>query len=54
MPISDAVGVTITGMPIYPAFNNVNSLAWLECEVDGCNAHVGKGYEYIFSKTLKQ
>jgi hypothetical protein len=33
---------TVSGMPIFPAYNDVGGLTWLACEVDACNAHVGK------------
>ena len=34
LPDNGASGVTITGLPIYPPFNNVGGLTWLSCEVD--------------------
>jgi hypothetical protein len=33
MPNEGYTGVTVTGLPMYPAFNNVGGLTWLACEV---------------------
>ena len=37
-----AVGITVKGVPIYPAPADDNGCyAWEQCEAGGCNAHVG-------------
>jgi len=48
LPMSGAVGVTLSGVPIYPALDNVDLLAWAVCESDQCNAHAGKGFDYHY------
>ena len=35
--LSGAVGITIAGEEIFPAFNNLATLAPQKCEVDSCN-----------------
>ena len=34
LPDNGAVGMTITGLPIFPPYNNVGGLTWLSSEVD--------------------
>ena len=34
LPDNGASGVTVTGLPIFPPYNNVGGLTWLSCEVD--------------------
>jgi hypothetical protein len=33
LPNEGNIGVTVTGLPMYPALNNVGSLTWIVCEV---------------------
>lgn len=35
-------------MPIYPPLDDVNRYVWEICEVENCNAHVGKGGDYHY------
>jgi hypothetical protein len=35
LPDNGPSGVTVTGLPIFPPYNNVGGLTWLSCEVDG-------------------
>lgn len=56
LPTSGAIGLTVTGSPIYPHFNNVGSISHVQCELDKCSAHAGQGFDYHyyddpFSKT---
>jgi len=48
LPFAGAVGVTVSGVPIYPALDNADKLAWAMCESDQCNAHAGKGFDYHY------
>jgi len=48
LPSAGAVGVTLSGVPIYPALDNADILAWAACESDQCNAHAGKGFDYHY------
>ena len=34
LPDNGATGMTVTGLPIFPPYNNVGDLTWLSCEVD--------------------
>lgn len=43
-----AIGVSITGMPLFPPYNNVGGLTWLSCEQDWCNAHSGQKFDYHY------
>ena len=43
LPTRGAVGITIGGQEIFPAFNNLAYLAPQKCEVDTCQEHVGGG-----------
>ena len=47
LPGGGAMGVAINGMPIFPAPDNHNAFFWEACEADYCNAHVGKGGDYV-------
>ena len=42
-PVRGPVGLTISGMEIFPVYNNMGYLEPQKCEVDACNAHVGAG-----------
>ena len=42
-PVRGPIGITITGMEIFPVYNNMGYLEPQKCEVDSCNAHVGAG-----------
>ena len=42
-PVRGPVGITITGMEVFPVYNNMGYLEPQKCEVDSCNAHVGAG-----------
>ena len=48
LPKSGPVACTISGLPIFPAYNDQATLAWNACEMDACNAHVGKGFDYHY------
>lgn len=48
LPDSGGVAVTVSGMPIFPLFNNRVLNSNEECEIDNCNAHAGKGYDYHY------
>lgn len=43
LPTRGPVGTTIAGQEVYPVFNNRGLLTPENCEVDGCNQHVGGG-----------
>ena len=43
LPVAGAIGFTVAGQPMFPIFNNRGSFTPEQCEVDGCNAHVGQG-----------
>ena len=42
-PVRGPIGITITGMEVFPVYNNMGYLEPQKCEVDSCNAHVGAG-----------
>ena len=42
MPKSGPVSVSLNGMPVFPPQNDRGELSWASCEMDRCNAHVGK------------
>ena len=48
LPNEGNSGVSVTGLPFYPPYNNVGGLTWLNCEMDGCNAHAGQGFDYHY------
>ena len=48
LPKSGPVAFTTTGMPVFPPYNDQGNLAWQMCEMDKCNAHVGKGFDYHY------
>jgi hypothetical protein len=48
LPISGPVAYAVNGLPLFPPYNNVGQLTWLTCEMDGCNAHVGQGFDYHY------
>jgi len=48
LPTSGAVGVTVTGSPIFPLFNNAGSISHVQCELDKCSAHAGQGFDYHY------
>jgi hypothetical protein len=43
VPIAGAIGVTVDGQSIFPAFNNMGGFGQEECEVGACFEHVGMG-----------
>ena len=51
LPLEGPTGMTITGLPIFPPYNNVGDLTWLSCEMDWCNTHAGQGklFSNVFS-----
>lgn len=48
LPNEGYTGVTVTGLPFYPPYNDQSGFTWLSCEMDGCNAHAGKGFDYHY------
>ncbi len=48
LPNEGNSGVTVTGLPMYPPYNDQSGFTWLSCEMDGCNAHAGKGFDYHY------
>ncbi len=48
LPKSGPAAFTLSGMPIFPPYNDQGGLAWRACEMDRCNAHVGKGFDYHY------
>ena len=48
MPTSGPSAFTVSGMPWFPNMNNVGGQTWVSCEVDQCNAHAGKGFDYHY------
>ena len=42
MPKSGPVAASLNGMPVFPPQNDRGGLSWADCEMDRCNAHVGK------------
>ena len=43
LPSDDGIGVTVSGQPIFPIYNNNAEFTPEKCEVDSCNEHVGQG-----------
>uniref|UniRef100_A0A6U2AEM6 YHYH domain-containing protein n=1 Tax=Hemiselmis andersenii TaxID=464988 RepID=A0A6U2AEM6_HEMAN len=48
MPSAGAIGVAISGVPIFPNYNNRGLPAWVSCELDRCSAHSGRGDDYHY------
>ncbi len=48
LPNAGNTGVSVSGLPMYPPYNDQSGLTWLSCEMDGCNAHAGKGFDYHY------
>ena len=48
LPKSGPASMAISGLPLFPAYNDRSELAWGSCEMDGCNAHVGQGFDYHY------
>eukprot|EP01035_Chromulina_nebulosa_P017552 gene17552-23116_t len=48
LPSSGPIGVTISGMPVFPLYNNEGVISHERCEVDKCSAHAGKGFDYHY------
>ena len=48
MPTSGPSAFAVNGMPWFPNMNNVGGQTWVSCEVDQCNAHAGKGFDYHY------
>jgi hypothetical protein len=48
LPKSGPNSMAISGLPLFPAYNDRSELAWGSCEMDGCNAHVGQGFDYHY------
>ena len=48
LPVSGPVAVSVSGVPIFPLFNNRVLNSYEECEVGHCNAHAGKGNDYHY------
>ena len=42
-PVRGPIGLTITGLEIFPVYNNMGYLEPQKCSVDSCNNHVGAG-----------
>jgi hypothetical protein len=40
--------MAVNGLPLFPPYNNRGDLTWTVCELDGCNAHVGMGFDYHY------
>lgn len=48
LPTSGPTSMSLDGLPIFPPYNDNSGLAWASCEMDGCNAHVGQGFDYHY------
>ena len=48
LPKSGPSSMAISGLPLFPAYNDRSELSWGSCEMDGCNAHVGQGFDYHY------
>jgi len=48
IPARGPVAVALNGMPVFPIYNNQGKPSWESCELDHCNAHVGKGFDYHY------
>ena len=43
LPADGAIGLTVSGQPMFPVFNNNAEYTPQKCEVDSCQEHVGQG-----------
>jgi len=48
LPVAGPCAMSVTGLPIFPPYNNQGTLTWESCEIDHCNTHVGKGFDYHY------
>ena len=48
LPKSGPTSTASNGLPLFPAYNDQSAFAWSSCEMDGCNAHVGQGFDYHY------
>ena len=48
LPTSGPTTMSLDGLPVFPPYNDNSGLAWASCEMDGCNAHVGQGFDYHY------
>ena len=40
--------MSVSGLSIFPLYNNVKQVAMANCEIDKCNAHAGQGFDYHY------
>jgi hypothetical protein len=45
---SGAMGMSITGIPMYPYLSNANTNVLTSGQADRCNGHAGRGYDYHY------
>lgn len=48
LPVAGPASVTVTGTALFPPQNNNGEMSWTSCEMDLCNAHVGRGFDYHY------
>jgi len=48
IPIYGPLSVSVTGQVLYPIFDDQGYTSQEMCEVDMCNAHAGKGFDYHY------
>jgi hypothetical protein len=51
IPVAMPVAMAVNGLPLmvfYFHYNNRGDLTWTVCELDGCNAHIGIGFDYHY------
>ena len=48
MPTTGAVGISTSGQEIFPVYNNIGKTSMAACEMDRCNAHAGRGFDYHY------
>ena len=48
IPIYGPLAVAVTGQVLYPVFDDQGFTSQEMCEVDMCNAHAGKGFDYHY------
>ncbi len=40
--------MSVSGLSMFPLYNNNKEIAMSMCEVDTCNAHAGQGFDYHY------
>ena len=48
LPDSGPLAVSVSGMNMYPLYNNQGQVSAARCEMDKCSAHAGQGFDYHY------